>query len=71
VPGSNIARSLGCRQDRTGHIRVDRGLQTSVPGVFAAGDLIGRPYLAIDAAAAGVRAALAIHRSLLPFDHMF
>lgn len=27
-----------------GHIKVDRGMATSVPGVYAAGDCTGRPY---------------------------
>ncbi|MGH7475724.1 MAG: NAD(P)/FAD-dependent oxidoreductase [Longimicrobiales bacterium] len=57
---------LGCRTDAGGHIEVDRAQETSVPGVYAAGDITGHPYLAIVAAAAGVRAALAMHRSLLP-----
>ena len=27
-----------------GHIAVDRSMRTSIPGVFAAGDCVGRPY---------------------------
>ncbi len=66
-PSTTIAATLGCDCYSSGDIRVNgRTLETSVPGVYGAGDIIGRPYLAISAAAEGVRAALAIHRSLLP-----
>lgn len=66
-PTSSLGPTAGCECDDGGRIRVDpRTLETSVPGVYAAGDIVGRPYLAIAAAADGVRAALAIHRSLLP-----
>ncbi|MFO7261572.1 MAG: NAD(P)/FAD-dependent oxidoreductase [bacterium] len=65
-PASDLAQRLGCETDEHGYLRTDRGLETTVPGVFAAGDITGHPHLAISAAARGVLAALAIHRSLLP-----
>jgi thioredoxin reductase len=65
-PRCNLAEQLGCRLDDDGYIVVDRGQETSQPGVHAAGDITGPPHLASIAAAEGVRAALAIHRSLLP-----
>jgi thioredoxin reductase len=68
LPGSDLAARLGCEHDAAGHIRVDRTQESSVPGVYAAGDVTGQPYLVISAAAEGVRAALALHRSLLPPD---
>lgn len=65
-PSSELGPQAGCRCDTSGDLRVDaRTLETSVPGVYAAGDIVGRPYLAISAAAEGVRAALSVHRSLL------
>jgi thioredoxin reductase len=67
-PASALGPASGCRCDRGGDIEVDTTLQTSVPGIYAAGDIIGRPHLAISAAAGGVRAALSIHRSLLPAE---
>lgn len=67
-PRCDLASSLGCDTDDDGYIIVDRGQETSVPGVYAAGDIAGHPHLAVIAAAGGVRAALTIHRSLLP-DH--
>jgi thioredoxin reductase (NADPH) len=69
LPATGLAEQLGCEADRDGCVRVDRGQQTSIPGIYAAGDLVGHPHLAIIAASSGVRAALAIHRSLLPPDH--
>jgi thioredoxin reductase len=65
-PRCDLAHSLECEADDDGYILVDRGQETSCPGVHAAGDITGPPHLASIAAAEGVRAALAIHRSLLP-----
>lgn len=65
---SDLADQLGCKRGDEDSIHVDNAHQTSVPGVFAAGDLIGPPYLAISAAAKGVKTALAVHKSLLPPD---
>ena len=65
-PRCNLAEQLGCELDEDGYIVVDRGQETSAPGAHAAGDITGPPHLASIAAAEGVRAALAIHRSLLP-----
>lgn len=65
-PSSDVARRLGCDHDDDGHLEVDHARETSVPGVFAAGDLTGHPYLAVSAAAEGALAALALHRSLIP-----
>lgn len=67
-PSSDLADHLGCKRDADDNLEVDNAHQTSVPGVFAAGDLIGPPYLAISAAAKGVKTALAVHKSLLPPD---
>lgn len=41
-----------------GHIAVDRGMRTNVPGVFAAGDCTGRPYQIAKAVGEGNIAAL-------------
>jgi thioredoxin reductase len=69
-PCCDIGEVLGCDRDDDGYISVDRGQETSVPGIHAVGDITGHPHLAIVAAAEGVRAALAIHRSLLPADRL-
>ena len=47
-----------------GHIAVDGGMGTSVPGVFAAGDCTGRPYQIARAVGQGNIAALAADRYL-------
>lgn len=69
-PRCDLADELRCRTDEDGYIDVDAGQQTSTPGIYAAGDIAGHPHLAVTAAAEGVRAALAIHRSLTP-DEFF
>jgi thioredoxin reductase len=65
-PGSGLPVALGCEADEEGLLKVGRDLETSVPGVYAAGDITPGTKLAIRAAAEGTRAAIAIHRSLLP-----
>jgi thioredoxin reductase len=67
-PRCELGEQLGCALDDDGYIIVDQGQETSMPGVHAAGDIAGQPHLASIAAADGVRAALAIHRSLLPAE---
>lgn len=64
-PADDLGAQLGCKRDERGLIVVDDRNHTSVENVFAAGDIIGQPQLAIAAAANGAIAALAIHRSLL------
>ena len=66
-PSSTLGQRCGCECDAGGDIEVDRRtMETSIPGIHAAGDIVGHPHLAITAAAQGVRAALAAHRSMLP-----
>lgn len=65
-PRCDLAERLGCELDESGYIRVGKGQESSTPGVYAAGDITGPPHLASTAAADGVRAALTVHRSLLP-----
>jgi thioredoxin reductase len=38
-PETTLARQLGCVIDDEGYVRIDEHQQTSVPGVFAAGDV--------------------------------
>jgi thioredoxin reductase len=63
-----LAEQLGCAftDGMTGpYIEVDPMQQTSVPGVFAAGDAATAMYNATLASAAGVMAGLAAHRALV------
>jgi len=63
---SNFHETLGCRLDpECGLVWVDETRQTSVKGVYAAGDITPNSQLAVVAAAEGAMAAIHIHRSLL------
>lgn len=65
-PGSSLPAELGCEANEEGILKVDEEFQTSVAGVFAAGDITHGSKLAIRAAAEGTRAAIGIYRSLMP-----
>jgi thioredoxin reductase len=66
-PASNLHEMLGCRLDEEcGLVWVDEEQQTSVAGVYAAGDITPRSQLAVVAAAEGAMAAIHIHKSLTP-----
>ncbi|SHI43529.1 NAD(P)/FAD-dependent oxidoreductase [Wenxinia saemankumensis] len=68
APSSDLGARLGCRmaEGPTGPTLAVDGMQaTSVPGVFAAGDLANPMANATLAAAAGVMAGTAAHRSLI------
>ena len=65
-PADDLGRQLGCERDDNDQIVIDDVHHTSVRNVFAAGDIVPGPQLAIRAAASGAIAALAIHRSLIP-----
>lgn len=49
--------SLGLTRDKRGFIQVDEYLQTGVPGIYAAGDVIGVPMFVYTAAYEGALAA--------------
>lgn len=55
VPPAQLVPGL---QIEEGHIKVDRLMKTNIPGCFAAGDCIGKPYQYIKAAGEGQIAAL-------------
>jgi thioredoxin reductase len=63
----DLHEQLGCKLDEEcGLVRVDDEQQTSVRGVYAAGDMTPHSQLAVVAAAEGAMAAIQIHKSLLP-----
>lgn len=62
----DLGAQLGCVRDEDGQIIIDGRYHTSVRNVFAAGDIVPGPQLAITAASDGAMAALAIHKSLVP-----
>lgn len=63
-PRTELAEALGCEIDEDGHVTVDREGLTSVPGVYAAGDLTPGLQLVSVAAASGVAAGVACAHSL-------
>ena len=65
---SRLAESLGCKFDRDGRVLCGEYEATSVPGVFAAGNIIRDVQLTIVAAAEGARAAFGINRALTRED---
>ena len=65
-PSDDLGVQLGCERDDEGHVIIDDHYHTSVRNVFAAGDIVPGPQLAICAAGDGAIAALAIHKSLVP-----
>ncbi|MET1018403.1 MAG: NAD(P)/FAD-dependent oxidoreductase [Microterricola sp.] len=71
VPRAHDAflRSLGCAEDEaTGLVAVDAAGQSSVPGVWAAGNVVTPGAQVISAAGAGSTAAIAINGWLLERD---
>jgi thioredoxin reductase len=63
-PRTELARALGCRIDDDGYVAVDDNGATSVPGVFAAGDVVPGLQLVQVAAAQGTAAGVAAALSL-------
>jgi thioredoxin reductase len=59
-----LVRALGLALDEKGFVTVDQMRETSIPGIYAAGDLISPAQTAILGAAAGSFAAAAINRAL-------
>lgn len=69
-PADDLGAQLKCERDEFGLIVVDERYHTSVKNVYAAGDIVPGPQLAIAAASDGAIAALAIHHSLIPEERL-
>ena len=54
------ASLVGGLETDGGHVRVSRDLSTNLPGLFAAGDVTGRPYQFVKAAGEGCVAAYSV-----------
>jgi NAD(P) transhydrogenase len=67
VDGLNLA-AAGIQLTERGHVRVDENLETTAPGVYAAGDVIGPPALASVSMEQGRRAACHALGLLVPSD---
>jgi thioredoxin reductase len=68
VPADRLLTELGCAVDADGWVRVDAAGRTSVPGVWAAGNVVDPRAQVITAAGAGSAAAIAINADLVDED---
>jgi thioredoxin reductase len=65
---SDLAQQIGCEQTEAGLIRIGSDHQTSVPGVYAAGDATTPVQQIVVAAASGAQAAMMLNRHLVQAD---
>ncbi len=54
----------GLKTTADGHVMVERDMSTNLAGLFAAGDVTGRPYQYVKAAGEGLVAAYSVHKFL-------
>jgi thioredoxin reductase len=66
--GAGLVEAFGCETDETGFIRTDMSGATSVPGVWAAGNVTNPRAQVITAAGEGSAAAIAINSDLVAED---
>jgi len=64
IPQNEVAKQLGVELDERGYIKVDKNQRTSVPKVYAAGDITGGQAQIIVAAGQGAVAALSAYEDL-------
>ncbi|HET7228831.1 MAG TPA: NAD(P)/FAD-dependent oxidoreductase [Longimicrobium sp.] len=64
--GSTLPQDMECAIDAEGILEVDKEFETTVPGIYAAGDITPGTRLVVRAAYEGTRAAMGIHKSLIP-----
>ncbi|HZY80083.1 MAG TPA: NAD(P)/FAD-dependent oxidoreductase [Cyclobacteriaceae bacterium] len=62
---SDIPRSLGCEISNDGYIRIDSGLRTTVPGVYACGDNVTRLRTVANAIAMGTTTAITLNKDMI------
>lgn len=65
VPNSGLARELGCDLGADGSVVVDGFQRTTVPGVWAVGDVAGMPHQISFSLAQGAMAGTDCHRRLM------
>ena len=68
VPNSTLLARLGCNLDSAGWVTVDATGRTSVPGAWAAGNVVDPRAQVITAAGAGSAAAIALNADLVDED---
>ena len=62
---NQIARQLGCEVDDQGFVKVNSMQQTTIPNVYAVGDIATDRHYVVLAAASGALAAISIYERLL------
>jgi thioredoxin reductase len=68
VPNSALLVGIGCDVDDDGWVRVDSTGRTSIPGIWAAGNVVDPRAQVITAAGAGSAAAIALNADLVDDD---
>lgn len=68
IPNSALLVGLGCEVDTDGWVTVDNTGRTSVPGVWAAGNIVDPRAQVITAAGAGSTSAIALNADLVEED---
>jgi thioredoxin reductase len=68
VPNNTLLVGLGCKVDADGWVTADATGRTSVPGVWAAGNVVDPRAQVITAAGAGSAAAIALNADLVDDD---
>lgn len=68
VPNNHLLLGLGCDVDADGWVVVENTGRTSVPGVWAAGNVVDPRAQVITAAGAGSAAAIALNADLVDDD---
>ncbi|MDI9918878.1 NAD(P)/FAD-dependent oxidoreductase [Rhodococcus sp. IEGM 1379] len=68
TPNDELLTGLGCTVGENGWVTVDPAGGTSIPGVWAAGNVVDSPAQLITAAGAGSKAAIALNHYLLAQD---
>jgi thioredoxin reductase (NADPH) len=64
IPNSEIVREVGVALDRYGNINVDKGMRTSIPRIYAAGDITGGLRQIVTATSDGAIAAMTAFEDL-------
>jgi dihydrolipoamide dehydrogenase len=71
TPNSESAQQLGVKIGANNEIVVDEGMRTSVPGIFAVGDVVGPPYFMALARKGGMVAAKNIFGTEAKMDYSY
>ena len=64
VPNNELAKKLGVETDEEGYVKVDHAHRTTVPGIYAAGDITGGFKQIVTAVGQGAVAAMSIFEDI-------